>query len=68
MIYTFLKTPTFRFVTLSLENKLSPLEILQNCLTLLGGNSKVKNLYQCHFEQVTTAQSCFLHLGRVKDI
>ena len=36
-IYTFLKKPTeiFRFVPLPIENKLSPLRILQNCVTLL---------------------------------
>ena len=34
-IYTLLKKPTgiFRFVTLPIENKLSPLRILQNCVT-----------------------------------
>ena len=47
-IYTFLKTP-LEFLDLSLytlrksvENKLSPLEILQNCVTPLR-NSKAKN-------------------------
>ena len=32
----------FRFVTLPLKNKLSPMEILKNCVTPLG-SSKVKN-------------------------
>ena len=50
--YNFLKTPwkfyicDFTFGN-SGENKLSPLEIQQNCVTLLG-NSKVKNQDPCH--------------------
>ena len=51
-IYFSKKNPRFfRFVTLLLENKLLPLQILQNCVTpFVGGNYNVRNQGQWKFQ------------------
>ena len=51
-IYFSKKNPRFfRFVTLLLENKLLPLQILQNCVTpFVGGNYNVRNQSQWKFQ------------------
>ena len=54
-IYFFENKPgSFRFVTFPLENKLSPLKILQICVTPLGGNFKFKNQDPCQGNSTTS--------------